>query len=169
MRSARPVERASGLTEASDMIDVDSFLNELEQVLLDVTNLIAGGTGSIQRTRQYRFGERLEVTSSVRVGFLDEMLSAQLPRQSPEHEPVIDVIKAKEGLKVLVHLPGVKKGDIDVHRRDKAIVFEINSRGRSYRKEIQCDVEPRDVATSIVENNSVVEITFAKKGRAPKR
>jgi HSP20 family molecular chaperone IbpA len=152
-----------------ETLDIDGILNELERILLDVTNLVAEGTGSIQRTRQYGVGDELKMTSSVRVGFLDEMLSAQIPRPSAEHEPVIDVIQTRGGLRVLVHLPGVKKEDINVYPRNKSLVFEINSMGRSYRKEIPCDVEPSNVTKSMVENNSVVEITFAKKGRAAKR
>ena len=48
---------------------------------------------------------------------------------------------------------------------ERSLVFEINSRGRSYRKEIPCDLQPSNVTIkSMVQNNSVVEITFARKG-----
>jgi HSP20 family molecular chaperone IbpA len=151
-----------------ETLDIDGILNELERILLGVKNLVAEGTGITQRTRQYGIGDNLRVTSSVRVGFLDEMLSA-IPRPSAELEPLIDVIQTRSGLRVLVHLPGVKKEDINVYQRNKSLVLEINSRGRLYHKEMPCDVEPSNVTKSVVENNSVVEITFAKKGRADKR
>lgn len=146
------------------MLDIDGLLSELERVLVDVARLAGGGGGPAEGTRQYGLGDELKVTTSVRVGFLDEVLSAQAPPPSAEREPMIDVMQTKEGLKVLVLLPGVEKEDIKVIARERLLVFEINSRGRSYRKEIPCDLPPSNVTIkSMVQNNSVVEITFAHK------
>jgi HSP20 family molecular chaperone IbpA len=150
--------------------DVDGLLGELERVLTDVLKLAAEGSGQVGRTRQYGIGDDIKVTSSIRIGFLDEMLSAQVPPPRVEREPMIDVIQTEEGLKVLVLLPGVEKEDIRVFPRPGSLVFEIDSRGRSYRKEIPCDLKPSNVTVkSVVENNSVVEITFTREGGAPRR
>jgi HSP20 family molecular chaperone IbpA len=152
------------------VFDLDGLLGELERVLTDVVKLAAEGSGQVEQTRQYGIGDDVKVTSSVRIGFLDDMLSAQVPPPRVEREPMIDVVQTKEGLKVLVLLPGVEKEDIKVFPRPGSLVFEIDSRGRSYRKEIPCDLKPSNVTIkSMVQNNSVVEITFARKGGVPRR
>jgi len=124
----------------------------------------------VEETRQFGLGDELKVTSSVRIGFLDEMLSAQAPRPTVEPEPMIDVMQTEDGLKVLVLLPGVQKEDVKVFPRHGSLVFELNTRGRSYRREIPCDLQPSNITIkSMVANNSVVEITFARKGEAVRK
>ena len=152
------------------MADIDALLGELERVLKDVVRLAAEGGGQVERTRHYAIRDDVKVTSTFRIGFLDEMLSAQVPPPRVEQEPMIDVMQTEEGLKVLVLLPGVEKDDVTVFARPRSLVFEIDSRGRTYRKEIPCDLPPTEVTIkSMVQNNSVVEITFARKEGAPHR
>jgi HSP20 family molecular chaperone IbpA len=145
------------------LFDVDDLLGDLEKILLDVTRLAAERGGRAVETRTYRLGEA-EVRTSVSIGFLDEMLPPGASRPILEREPVVDVIKTEEGLKVLVMLPGIAKDDVKVYTSERSLVFEINTRGRSYRKEIPLEIPPgRITIKSVVENNSVVEITFGKK------
>jgi hypothetical protein len=144
------------------MLDIDEVLGELERILLKVTRLAEEGGGSAEETRTFGLGDDLRVTASLKIGFLDEMAPPATSRPSVEQEPLIDVIQTKDGLKVLVLLPGVSKEDVRVSRRGNSLLFEITSRGRSYRKEVPCGLRPSGVSIkSVVENNSVVEITFA--------
>lgn len=148
------------------MLDIDGLLSELESVIMDVVKLATERVAQGETTREYRVGDKVTVTTSFRVGFLDEALSGRAQPPSVEREPMVDVMRTKAGLKVLVLLPGVKKEDIRVFARERLLVFEINSRGRSYRKEIPCDLKPSRVTIdSMVQNNSVVEITFGGRGR----
>jgi HSP20 family molecular chaperone IbpA len=156
--------------EVAEVLDIEGLLSELERVLTDVVKLAAEGNGRVEDRREYKIGDEVKVTRSIKVGFLDDVLSAQVPPPKIEPEPMIDVMQTKEGLKVLVLLPGVEKEDIRVFARPRSLVFEINSRGRSYRRDIPCDLRPSDVTIkSMVQNNSVVEITFARKGGAARR
>ena len=146
------------------MFDLDDLLGDLERVLLDITKLAAEGTGSVEGSREYGLGDEVKVTSSVRIGFLDEMLPSQTTPPSVEREPMIDVMQTKEGLKVFVLLPGIQKKDVKVFARDRSLVFEVSTRGRTYHRELPCDLQPSGISIkSMVENNSVVEITFARK------
>jgi HSP20 family molecular chaperone IbpA len=148
------------------VFDLDGLLGDLERVLVDITKLAAEGTGSLEGTREYGLGDAVRVTSSVRIGFLDEMLPSQTTPPSVEREPMIDVMQAKDGLKVFVLLPGIQKKDVKVFARERSLIFEVNTRGRAYRRELPCDLPPSDISIrSMVENNSVVEITFARKKR----
>jgi HSP20 family molecular chaperone IbpA len=152
------------------MLDIERLLGDLERVILSATRLAAEGGGQAEET--LRLGPRgeVEVKSSLRVGFLDEMAAAQASRPPLEREPVVDLIRTKDGFKVLVLLPGVKREDIRVVARPASLAFEITTRGRTYYKEIPCDTPPSKISIeSMVENNSVVEITFARKERAGRR
>jgi HSP20 family molecular chaperone IbpA len=145
-------------------LDIERLLSDLERLILSASRLATEGGGRAEDT--LRLGPRgeVEVRSSLRVGFLDEMAAARAPRPPLAQEPVVDLIKTKDGFKVLVLLPGVKREDVRVVARPRSLVFEITTRGRTHHKEIRCDIPPSRInIESIVENNSVVEVTFARK------
>lgn len=151
------------------MLDVERLLGELERILLNVSKLAAEGGGREVETKHYSLGGDVRVSTSFKVGFLDETLAAQAPGLAFEREPMIDVMQTNEGFKVLVLMPGVGSKDVKVFAGQRSLVFEVNARGRSYRREIPCDAQPTKIAIkSIVENNSVVEIAFARKEAADK-
>jgi len=155
--------------EVSEVLDVERLLSDLERLILSATRLVAEG-GLAEET--LRLGPRagLQVRSSLRVGFLDEMAAAQASRPSLAREPEVELIKTKDGFKVLVLLPGVKREDVRVVARPRSLAFEITTRGKTYRREIPCDLPPSKISIeSIVENNSVVEITFARKEKGGRR
>lgn len=146
------------------MLDVERLLSDLERVILSATRLAEGGGGPAERTLRLGPGGEVEVRSSLRVGFLDEMAAAQASRPSLAREPEVELMKTKDGFKVLVLLPGVKREDVRVVARSRSLAFEITSRGKTYHREIPCDLPPSKInVESMVENNSVVEITFARK------
>ena len=152
------------------MLDVDRLLSDLERTILSVTRLLAEGGGLSEGTLRLGPGGEAEVRSSLRVGFLDEMAAAQASRPTLAREPVVDLIKTKDGFKVVVHLPGVKRDDITVAARPGSLAFEIATRGKTYRREIPCDIPPSKInIESMVENNSVVEVTFARKEKDSQR
>jgi HSP20 family molecular chaperone IbpA len=149
------------------MLDVDGLLSALERTILSATRLLAEGGGLAEETLRLGPSGEVQVRSSLRVGFLDEIAAAQASRPTLAREPVVDLIKTKDGFKVLVHLPGVKQDDIRVAARPGSLAFEITTRGKTYRREIPCDIPPSKInIETIVENNSVLEITFARKERA---
>jgi len=158
------------MTEAREVLDIEDILSELERVIRNAARLAAEGGGRADQVRRYGPRGEVKVRTSVKVSFLDEMLQAEASRPRAEQEPMIDAMRTKEGLKVLVHLPGVRKEDIRIFPRQSSLVFEINTRGRSLRKEIPCDLRPSEISIkSMVENNSVVEIMFARKGEVVRR
>ena|SRR2546426_10494673 len=152
------------------MLDVDRLLSDLERTILSATRLLAEAGGLAEETLRVGPGGEVQVRSSMRVGFLDDMVAAQASRPTLAREPVVDLIKTEDGFKVLVHLPGVKRDDIRVAARPGSLAFEITTRGKTYRREIPCDIPPSKIdIESVVENNSVVEITFAGKEKVARR
>ncbi len=77
--------------------------------------------------------------------------------------PLIDVIDEREGLRVIVLLPGIRSKDVKVGVRDRLLKIEITKGGMVYSREIPCKLAPSDIKVkSVVEKNSVVEIIFSK-------
>jgi HSP20 family molecular chaperone IbpA len=150
--------------------DIERLLSDLERLIRSATRLAAEGGGLAEET--FRLGPRgeLQVRSSLRVGFLDEMAAAHASPPSVAQEPEVELIETKEGFKVLVQLPGVQREDVRVVAGPRSLTFEITSRGKTYHREIPFDLPPSKVSIeSIVENNSVVEVSFARKEKDGRR
>ena len=158
------------MEEAFEVLDIDRLLGELERVILSATRLVAEGGGISKETLRLGPGGEVQVRSSLRVAFLDDMAAAQASRPALAGEPMVDLIKTKDGFKVLVLLAGVKREDVRVAAGPRSLAFEITTRGKTYHREIPCDIAPSKISIeSIVENNSVVELTFARKEKDGRR
>ncbi|MDE1853666.1 MAG: Hsp20/alpha crystallin family protein [Thaumarchaeota archaeon] len=134
--------------------DIDRLFDELASVLDGVLNgSISAGT---PRT--------ISAKVSMKVGYLGEILgSARV--HAPANEPLIDVIDTGDSYRVIVMLPGVKKDDVSVSRLGGVLRVEVTKENVSYVKTVPCGTAPAKVAvTSAKENNSVVELVFAKRG-----
>ena len=152
------------------MFDLERLLSDIERAILSVADLAAEGGGRTEEVRRYGPGGEVEVRTSVRVGFLDEMRPPPETHPALEEGPMVDVIQTEDSLKVLVLLPGVKKDHVKVFAGQRSLDFEINTRGRTYRRRVPCGSRPSEISIqSMVENNSVVEITFARKEKPVRR
>ena len=100
---------------------------------------------------------------NVKVAYIDELLKGGGPPRA-EPEPLIDVIEEDDGYRVVVLLPGVRREDVAVKRGPGSLRVEVTKGGTVYAKEIPCAPEPSKVTVvSARENNSVVELVFAKR------
>ena len=102
--------------------------------------------------------------SQERVGFL----RSGIARLEVAYESgLIDVIDERDGLRVIVLLPGIRSKDVKVGVRDRLLRIEITKGGTTYSREIPCKLAPSDIKIkSVVEKNSVVEILFSKVRKA---
>jgi HSP20 family molecular chaperone IbpA len=110
----------------------------------------------------------LSARVSVNIGFLDETVP-KMAKPATQTEPLIDVIEEERGIRVVVLLPGVKREDVSVSRGPGTLRVEVSRGDTVYAKEIPCASEPASISVvSKRENNSVVELVFAKKERKRK-
>jgi len=146
--------------------ELDRVFEELAKVLRHLA-LAAWGRSD---TRSLGTGrEALSVDLSLKVRDIDEFLaSAQESPERAETEPLIDIIEDEERFKVLVLLPGIRKGDVSVQVSGDTVRVEVARGEDLYVKEIVC-ASPPDKASivSAKENNSVVEFVFGKKEGRP--
>jgi HSP20 family molecular chaperone IbpA len=142
------------------MSDLDRILEQLEKVILTALNSAdsSGGVGKAEETLSLNgvFTARV----SARVRYLDE-LDPGPSKDLASRAPVIDVFEQGDRVKVVVHLPGVRKEDIVLLSGPRSLRIEITKGGEKFIRDIPCGANLDSVSVkSSVENNSVVEITL---------
>jgi len=77
-------------------------------------------------------------------------------------EPLVDVIKEPQQVRVVAELPGVDKSEIKTSISEDTLTIKVDSSGRKYYKEVQLpsDVDPDSSKASY--NNGVLEIVLQK-------
>lgn len=147
--------------------DLDRVFKELAKVLEGLTFSTSGRSnpGPEGRTRG-----GISVDVSLKVSSVEEFLaSARGFRDEAETTPLIDIIEDEKRVKVLVLLPGIRRDDVSVLVSGETLRVEVAKGEELYVREIVCTSPPENASIiSARENNSVVELVFAKEGR-PRR
>jgi len=151
------------------MADFPDLFDELERVLLGILGGIPDA-GETVKKRRVTHGS-ITGSFSLKVGLLDSTTTnREAPRvytKQAAQGPLIDVIDEKDGLRVIVLLPGIRSKDIKVGVSGRLLRIEITKGGTTYSREIPCKLAPSDIKVkSVVEKNSVVEILFSKVRKA---
>jgi len=80
-----------------------------------------------------------------------------------QREPLIDLIKDNERIKVIAELPGVNKEDLRITANETSLTIESISGERRYHKRIDLP-EPVDSSTGkSTYKNGILEISFKLK------
>ncbi len=80
-----------------------------------------------------------------------------------EREPLVDVIKGSDEVRVVVELPGVSKEDLHVTADESAVTVECVTGERRYQKRVELPqgVDPKSAKSSY--KNGILEITLKLK------
>ncbi len=80
-----------------------------------------------------------------------------------EREPLVDVIKGSDEVRVVVELPGVSKEDLHVTADESAVTVECVTGERRYHKRVELPqgVDPKSAKSSY--KNGILEITLKQK------
>jgi HSP20 family protein len=82
-------------------------------------------------------------------------------------EPVTDVVEKVDSVSVIVELPGVKGGDIDLRAGVESVFISVDTPYRRYLKDVKlsCRVHPESAAAKY--NNGVLEVTLKRAEEEP--
>jgi HSP20 family protein len=82
---------------------------------------------------------------------------------SDQREPVVDIIKDVDKLKIIAELPGVTKSDLRITANETSLTMESLSGERRYNKKIELpsEIEPSSGKSSY--KNGILEVTFKLK------
>lgn len=142
--------------------DIDEFLTALEGSLEEVLRrVLEGETVAIDQVREEG---PVRITTNVTISGLPEALRARQPRPSVVHEPLVEAVEEKGGVRVTVSLPGVKREDVTAEFEGGALDITIKNKGRVHTRRIPLPRAPAELMVrSVVENNSVVEMRFVRR------
>jgi len=84
------------------------------------------------------------------------------PERREEREPLVDIIREKEEVRVVAELPGVEKSDIKLHAAENTLTVSVDTPQRKYFKELELpdNVDPRSAKATY--KNGVLEVKLKK-------
>jgi HSP20 family molecular chaperone IbpA len=141
--------------------DLDELLAELSDVIESTLRQLE--EGKVVKSTKVDGDDFFKITTRVSIG---PAIPETIHPPPQVLEPLVDVFDDEKGLRVVVELPGVKKEDVQVHFINGLLRIEVSRGGRLHRVEVPCKIAPGSVdVKSTKENNSVVEIKFARSVR----
>jgi HSP20 family protein len=85
------------------------------------------------------------------------------PALTAEREPLADLNNTDREIKVIVEMPGIKKGDIKINATDGIVEIATTGSHRKYRKTIMIPPEADIDSGRSTYTNGILEVIFNKK------
>jgi HSP20 family protein len=83
-----------------------------------------------------------------------------------KREPLVDLIKTKDEVKVLAELPGVEKRDVKLHGTEDTLTISVDTIQRKYHKEVELTTKVDPKKTKASYKNGVLEVIMKKKNKS---
>jgi HSP20 family protein len=163
--------------------DVDSMMKEMEKLMQEaVKNMDQNVPKNLIRERKLDDGSVVREMGPIVYGYsfkigedgkpivrkfgnLNTFPSSLTGRfsVSDQREPVVDIIKDVDKLKIIAELPGVTKSDLRITANETLLTLESLSGERRYNKKIELpnEIEPSSGKSSY--KNGILEVTFKLK------
>jgi HSP20 family protein len=84
------------------------------------------------------------------------------PELTEEIEPLVDVVDAKDSVKVYAELPGAEKGDIALSATELGLTISVPSDKRRYYKEVDLPSKVNPDTAKATYKNGVLEVCLEK-------
>ena len=163
--------------------DVDSMMKEMEKLMQEaVKNMDQNVPKNLIRERKLDDGSVVREMGPIVYGYsfkigedgkpivrkfgnLNTYPSSLTGRfsVSDQREPVVDIIKDVDKLKIIAELPGVTKSDLRITANETSLTIESLSGERRYNKKIDLpnEIEPSSGKSSY--KNGILEVSFKLK------
>ena len=178
-----PFDEWFGRRSNSWFPDVDSMMKEMEKLMQEaVKNMDQNVPKNLIRERKLDDGSVVREMGPIVYGYsfkigedgkpivrkfgnLNTFPSSLTGRfsVSDQREPVVDIIKDVDKLKIIAELPGVTKSDLRITANETSLTIESLSGERRYNKKIELpnEIEPSSGKSSY--KNGILEVTFKLK------
>jgi HSP20 family protein len=163
--------------------DVDSMMKEMEKIMQEaVKNMDQNLPKNLIRERKLDDGSVVREMGPILYGYsfkigedgkpvvrkfgnLNTFPSSLSGRfsVSEQREPVVDIIKDVDKLKVIAELPGVSKGDLRITANETSLTIESVSGERKYNKKIELPDKIAPSSGKSTYKNGILEATFKLK------
>jgi len=156
-------DRRKDLRDVLDELD-DYFENLQKQIDEAVKSSILGAEKSKPFVAGFSFNLGPEGKPSVQL-FGNSLIGREGGR-SPISEQVLD--EKNGSLRLILEMPGVEKGDINVETTEETALVTAEKGGRSYRAEIELKSPVKQDSGTAEYKNGILEISFSLKDKANK-
>lgn len=78
--------------------------------------------------------------SNITVRTLDSLERTKQTEMRTDFEPLIEVYGVEGSLKVVVSLPGIREGEVNLNVVEKRLITEVRKGFQTYRKEVPCTI-----------------------------
>lgn len=163
--------------------DVDSMMKEMEKIMQEaVKNMDQNLPKNLIRERKLDDGSVVREMGPIVYGYsfkigedgkpvvrkfgnLNTFPSSLSGRfsVSEQREPVVDIIKDVDKLKVIAELPGVSKGDLRITANETSLTIESVSGERKYNKKIELPDKIAPSSGKSTYKNGILEVIFKLK------
>jgi HSP20 family protein len=160
--------------------DVDSMMKEMEKLMQEaVKNMDQNLPKNLIRERKLDDGSVVREMGPIVYGYsfkigedgkpvvrkfgnLNTFPSSLSGRFSvtEQREPVVDIIKDVDKMKVIAELPGVSKGDLRITANETSLTIESVSGERKYNKKIELPDKIAPSSGKSTYKNGILEATF---------
>jgi HSP20 family protein len=163
--------------------DVDAMMKEMEKLMQDaVKNMDQNLPKNLIRERKLDDGSIVREVGPIVYGYsfkigedgkpvvrkfgnlntFPSTLSGKIS-VSDQREPVVDIIRDVDKLKVIAEVPGVTKGDLRITANENSLTIESVSGERKYNKKIELPDKIEPSSGKSTYKNGILEVTFKLK------
>jgi HSP20 family protein len=163
--------------------DVDAMMKEMEKLMQDaVKNMDQNLPKNLIRERKLDDGSIVREVGPIVYGYsfkigedgkpvvrkfgnlntFPSTLSGKIS-VSDQREPVVDIIRDVDKLKIIAEVPGVTKGDLRITANENSLTIESVSGERKYNKKIELPDKIEPSSGKSTYKNGILEVTFKLK------
>lgn len=84
------------------------------------------------------------------------------PQIREEREPLVDIMEEEKDVIIVAELPGVEKGDINLHATETHLTISVDTPKRKYHKELRLPTKVNSKSAQGSYKNGVLEVRLEK-------
>ena len=163
--------------------DVDSMMKEMEKLMQEaVKNMDQNVPKNLIRERKLDDGSTVREMGPIVYGYSFKIGEDGKPvvrkfgnfntfpssltgrfSVSDQREPVVDIIRDVDKLKIIAEMPGVSKSDLRITANENSLTIESISGERKYSKKIELPDQIEPSTGKSTYKNGILEVTFKLK------
>ena len=140
-----------------DFFDFDDVIRHMFDDLKD-----------IEFPEDFREGEPIVYGVNVRMGpegkpVVSQFGNVEKGKVKEEREPLVDIIEEKDAVRVIIELPGVEKGDINLDAAEQSLRVNVTNPEHRFVRTIALPVKVDEKTAKATCKNGILEVVMARR------
>jgi len=134
----------------------------------DVIRQMFENLRDLEFPEDFREGEPLVYGVNVRMGpggkpVVSQFGNVEKGRVKEEREPLVDIIPEKDAVRVVIELPGVEKGEINLDAAEQSLRVNVTNPDHRFVRTIALPVRVDERSAKATYKNGILEVVLARK------